>query len=80
MKDKSIKSTMKSWIMLSDKELDDTQVYMKEQEGENTESISEDREGIHHDRNATGDSGIYSDNDGLYSDSNEEEIESDIES
>ena len=32
MKDKSIKSTMKSWIMLSDKELDDTQVYMKEQE------------------------------------------------
>ena len=36
MKDKSIKSTMKSWIMLSDKELDDTQVYMKEQEGENT--------------------------------------------
>ena len=37
MKDKSIKSTMKSWIMLSDKELDDTQVYMKEQEGENTE-------------------------------------------
>ena len=80
MKDKSIKSTMKSWIMLSDKELDDTQVYMKEQEGENTESISEDREGIHHDRNATGDSGIYSDNDGLYSDSNEEETESDIES
>ena len=42
---------MKSWIMLSDKELDDTQVYMKEQEGENTESISEDREGIHHDKN-----------------------------
>ena len=80
MKDKSIKSTMKSWIMLSDKELDDTQVYMKEQEGENTESISEDREAIHHDRNAAGDSGIYSDNDGLYSDSNEEETESDIES
>lgn len=47
--------------MLSDKELDDTQVYMKEQEGENAESISEDREGIHHDRNAAGDSGIYSD-------------------
>ena len=80
MKDKSIKSTMKSWIMLSDKELDDTQVYMKEQEGENAESISEDREGIHHDRNAAGDSGIYSDNDGLYSDSNEEKTESDIES
>ena len=80
MKNKSIKSTMKSWIMLSDKELDDTQVYMKEQEGENTESISEDREAIHHDRNAAGDSGIYSDNDGLYSDSNEEETESDIES
>ena len=71
---------MKSWIMLSDKELDDTQVYMKEQEGENAESISEDREGIHHDRNAAGDSGIYSDNDGLYSDSNEEKTESDIES
>ena len=32
MKDKSIKSTMKSWIMLSEKELDDTQVYMQEQE------------------------------------------------
>ena len=80
MKDKSIKSTMKSWIMLSDKELDDTQVYMKEQEGENTESISEDREGIHHDKNVRGDSDIYSDNDGLYSDSNEEETESDIES
>ena len=80
MKDKSIKSTMKSWIMLSDKELDDTQVYMKEQEGENAESISEDRKAIHHDRNAAGDSGIYSDNDGLYSDSNEEETESDIES
>lgn len=80
MKDKSIKSTMKSWIMLSDKELDDTQVYMKEQEGENAESMSEDREAIHHDRNAAGDSGIYSDNDGLYSDSNEEETESDIES
>ena len=80
MKDKSIKSTMKSWIMLSDKELDDTQVYMKEQEGENAESISEDREAIHHDRNAAGDSGIYSDNDGLYSDSNEEKTESDIES
>ena len=80
MKDKSIKSTMKSWIMLSDKELDDTQVYMKEQEGENAESISKDREAIHHDRNAAGDSGIYSDNDGLYSDSNEEETESDIES
>lgn len=31
-KDKSIKSKMKSWIMLSDKELDDTQVYMEEQE------------------------------------------------
>ena len=59
MKDKSIKSTMKSWIMLSDKELDDTQVYMKEQEGENTESISEDREGIHHDKNVRGDSDIY---------------------
>ena len=80
MKDKSIKSTMKSWIMLSDKELDDTQVYMKEQEGENVESMSEDREAIHYDRNAAGDSGIYSDNDGLYSDSNEEETESDIES
>lgn len=80
MKDKSIKSTMKSWIMLSDKELDDTQVYMKEQEGENAESISEGREAIHHDRNAAGDSGIYSDNDGLYSDSNEEKTESDIES
>ena len=80
MKDKSIKSTMKSWIMLSDKELDDTQVYIKEQEGENAESISEDREAIHHDRNAAGDSGIYSDNDGLYSDSNEEKTESDIES
>lgn len=80
MKDKSIKSTMKSWIMLSDKELDDTQVYMKEQEGENAESMSEDREAIHHDRNAAGDSGIYSDNDGLYSDSNEEKTESDIES
>ena len=66
--------------MLSDKELDDTQVYMKEQEGENTESISEDREGIHHDKNVRGDSDIYSDNDGLYSDSNEEETESDIES
>ena len=75
MKDKSIKSTMKSWIMLSDKELDDTQVYMKEQEGENTESISEDREGIHHDKNVRGDSDIYPDNDGLYSDSNEEETE-----
>ena len=37
---------MKSWIMLSDKELDDTQVYMKEQEGENVESMSEDREDI----------------------------------
>lgn len=71
---------MKSWIMLSDKELDDTQVYMKEQEGENVESMSEDREAIHYDRNAAGDSGIYSDNDGLYSDSNEEETESDIES
>ena len=80
MKDKSIKSTMKSWIMLSDKELDDTQVYMKEQEGENVESMSEDREAIHYDRNAAGDSGIYPDNDGLYSDSNEEETESDIES
>ena len=32
MKDKSIKSKMKSWIMLSEKELDDTQVYMQEQE------------------------------------------------
>ena len=38
--------------MLSDKELDDTQVYMKEQEGENVESMSEDREAIHYDRNA----------------------------
>ena len=31
MKDRSIKNTMKSWIMLSDKELDETQVYMQEQ-------------------------------------------------
>lgn len=40
MKDKSIKNTMKSWIMLSDKELDDTQVYMKEQE--NAQGVSDD--------------------------------------
>lgn len=40
MKDKSIKNTMKSWIMLSDKELDETQVYMKEQE--NAQGISDD--------------------------------------
>ena len=45
MKDKSIKSTMKSWIMLSDKELDDTQVYMKEQEGEEYTVESEDASG-----------------------------------
>ena len=45
MKDKSIKSTMKSWIMLSDKELDDTQVYMKEQEGEEYTVESEDGSG-----------------------------------
>lgn len=51
MKDKSIKSTMKSWIMLSDKELDDTQVYMKEQEQqsqqENDRSFSEEENGSH---------------------------------
>lgn len=41
MKDKSIKSTMKSWIMLSDKELDDTQVYMQEQEQQNSASREE---------------------------------------
>ena len=49
MKDKSIKSTMKSWIMLSDKELDDTQVYMQEQEQqsqqENDRSFSEEENG-----------------------------------
>lgn len=31
-KNKSIKSTMRSWIMLSDEELDNTKVYMEEQE------------------------------------------------
>ena len=47
MKDKSIKSTMKSWIMLSEKELDDTQVYMQEQQGqqEKDNSFSEAESG-----------------------------------
>ena len=40
MKDKSIKSTMKSWIMLSEKELDDTQVYMQEQDNSFSEAES----------------------------------------
>lgn len=35
---------MKSWIMLSDKELDDTQVYMKEQE--NAQGVSDDMQDI----------------------------------
>ena len=42
MKDKSIKSKMKSWIMLSDKELDDTQIYMQEQEQQPDEQISDE--------------------------------------
>ena len=43
MKDKSIKSKMKDWIMLSDEELEQSQNYMQEQE-ENVEDIVEKKE------------------------------------
>ena len=45
-KDKSIKKTMRSWIMLSDKELDDTQVYMQEQENMETPEKESDKEAL----------------------------------
>ena len=45
-KDKSIKKTMRSWIMLSDKELDDTQVYMQEQENMDTTEKESDKEAL----------------------------------
>lgn len=62
MKDKSIKSTMKSWIMLSDKELDDTQVYMKEQE--DMKGVSDDTRDVSEEINiASQEAKLYSDTD-----------------
>lgn len=71
-KNKSIKSKMKSWIMLSDKELDDTQVYMKEQENmQDTQDAQYVREAEHAEESDL----LYSDRAGLYSDENTEERE-----
>lgn len=66
-KDKSLRSTMKSWIMLSDKELDDTQVYMKEQDKttdieDNDANISDKTDDF------SEEAGLYSDRAGLYTD------------
>lgn len=79
MKDKSIKNKMKSWIMLSDKELDDTQVYMKEQE--NGQGVSDDTKDISEElKGASKDVGLYSDHASLYSDMSKKDTEDNLES
>lgn len=70
-KNKSIKSTMRSWIMLSDEELDNTKVYMEEQEkgqkkteqevSDNGENILDNAETV------SEDGGLYSDDTERYS-------------
>ena len=80
-KDKSLKKTMKSWIMLSEKELDDTQVYMEEQEaarksldtGDDVEyefdnGEAEAEENTVSEGSESYDAELYSDKAGLYSD------------
>lgn len=84
-KNKSIKSKMKSWIMLSDKELDDTQVYMNEQENVQNSQDVQDTQDVqdaqyvqqeeHAEESRESDS-LYSDRAGLYSDVNAEETAS----
>ncbi len=77
MKDKSIKNTMKSWIMLSDKELDDTQVYMKEQE--NVQGVSDDTKDVSKElQGVSEDAGLYSDNAGIYADMDKKDTEDNL--
>lgn len=70
-KDNSIKSKMKSWIMLSDKELDDTQVYMEEQEEAqkvaDAEAVDTSADTIQEIPEESAED-LYSDRAGLYSD------------
>lgn len=75
-KDKSIKSAMKSWIMLSDKELDDTQVYMKEQEAaeDGDEAVTDEEDAAGAEAFSKTDN-LYSDRAGLYNSVNEENVE-----
>ena len=77
-KNKSIKSTMRSWIMLSDEELDNTKVYMEEQEkgqkkvdqevSDNGEDALDNVETVSEDaRLYSNDTEKYSEGAGLYS-------------
>ena len=70
-KNKSIKSTMRSWIMLSDEELDNTKVYMEEQEkGQKkvNQEVSDDGEDTLDNVETVSENGrLYSDDTGLYS-------------
>ena len=78
-KNKSIKSTMRSWIMLSDEELDNTKVYMEEQEkgskkmnqevSDNGEDTLDNAETVSEDaRLYSDDAERYSNESNLYSD------------
>lgn len=70
-KNKSIKSTMRSWIMLSDEELDNTKVFMEEQEkGQKTvnqEVSNSGEDTLDNVETVSEDGRLYSDDTGLYS-------------
>ncbi len=67
-KNKSIKSTMRSWIMLSDEELDNTKVYMEEQK-KGQKKV--DQEGAYNREDALDNAETVSEDGRLYSDATE---------
>ena len=76
-KNKSIKSTMRSWIMLSDEELDNTKVYMEEQGQKkvNQEGVDNREDALDNAETVSEDGRLYSDDAERYS--NESNLYSD---